>query len=226
MKPVFPALLFAIVLLAGCLTNDEPAEKSIFPLAVGNTWSYIDSTYHGDDSVTLDSTHMTVTGTRLVVLAAGEQTVYLLNVRDRNTGLPSAYTQWVQDRADGQYNVGAEQEGTSFVFETLHLKHPAENGERYPTHFLDFRREGDSLVPVLDTLEIEVVDTRHACVAPAGTFRCVKYRGWRPGGALHATGYYAPGVGFVGSEVVRTVGVNGDMREVKYHRRLASFTLH
>lgn len=226
MKTVFAASLFAVVLLAGCLPNDAPANKSIFPLAIGNSWTYVDSTYHGDDSVTVDSSHMTVTGTRRVDLAAGEQTVYLLNTRDRNTGLPSAFTQWVQDRADGQYTVGAEQEGSSFVFETLHLKYPAENGERYPTHFLDFRREGDSLVPVLDTLEIEVVDARHACAAPAGKFRCVKYRGWRPGGVLHATGYYAPGVGFVGSEVVRAVEVGGVAHEVRYHRRLATFTLY
>ena len=221
--------------LAGCafdgLFGDaKKPSVSILPLAVGNSWSYVDSAYYRDadgatDSIVVDSAFQGITGTRTVTLAAGPSTVYLSNALDRVTRRPVGLTTWLQDRADGNHTVGIEQGDASFTRETLHVKHPAAAGERYPTHFLEFRIEDDALVPLVDTVEIEVVDVHRTCAVPAGTFACVQYRGWRPGGVLHATGYYAPGVGFLGSEIVRTENHGGTEREVVRVRRLTAYTL-
>lgn len=219
------AILSAVSLGACLFPDDDAPVKAIVPLAAGNTWAYVDSAYYGGDSITLDSTHIDVTGTRPVALSGGLQTVYLWNIRNRATGLPGALTLWLQNRADGNYTVGAEQDTASFVFETRHVKYPAVTGERYGTFFLSFRAEEGGLVPAIDTIETEVVNADSVCTVPAGTFRCVHYRGWRPGGILHADAWYAPGVGFLGSKAVRTTNVNGTDRQVAFIRRLASYTL-
>lgn len=220
--------------LGGCSPGDlfggaEKKPASILPLAVGNTWSYVDTVYYrgggAPDSIVVDSFFQGITGTRAVALAAGTSTAYLSRALDPATRQPFGPATWLQDRADGNHTVGIEQGEATFTFETLHVKYPAVDGERYPTHFLEFRDDGGTLVPLVDTVEIEVVDTRHACTVPAGTFACVKYRGWRPGGVLHATGYYAPGTGFLNSETVRTEIHDGTERTVTRVRRLTAYAL-
>lgn len=189
----------------------------------------MDSAYFGGDSVSAESTSIAITGTRTVSLAGKSRTVYLWNVRTPE-GQPGAVTLWLQNRRDGNHTVGAQQDTASFAFETLHLKYPAKAGDRYPTYFLSFRTETAggqaTLVPVLDTLEIEVVNPDSTCVLPAGTFPCVHYRGWKPAGVLFADTYYAPGVGFLGSTLLRTIAVNGADREVTIVRRLVSYSLN
>jgi hypothetical protein len=224
-----PALLAALslpVFFSACVFGDDaPPREPIVPLAIGNTWAYVDSAYVGSDSVTVDSTRIDVTGMRTVTVGGMERTVYVWNVRDRATGQPGALSLWLRDAADGNYTVGAVQDTASFLFETLHVKYPAVRGERYPTQFLSFRADGGALIPVVDTVEIEVVNLDTTCVTPAGSFACVHYRG-RDSGILFADAYYAPGIGFLGSESRDTVPVNGTLRPRLFTRRLAAYTLH
>jgi hypothetical protein len=215
-----------LLLLASCLFEGEKgARKAIVPLAVGNVWSYVDSTYHRSDSITVDSSRTAITESLTVSLGGSDQTVYLSRSVSPVTGQAGSLATYLQDRSDGNHTVGAAQDGAVFLQEVLHVAWPARKGRRYPTWFLSFRSENGALVPVIDTLEIEIADARHVCTVPAGTFPCVQYRGWR-GTFLHATAYYAPGVGYLGSEVVRTVEVNGTPREIVYAHRLKAFTLY
>jgi len=195
------------------------------PLAVGNSWDYVDSAYYGPDSVGLDSTHIDVPGARTVVVGGDTQTVYLWNVRDRATGLPGALTLYVANRRDGEHTLGAARDTAEFLFGTLHVKHPGKRGERYVTHFLDLQPQGDGYAPVIDTVEIEIAVPDTTCVTPAGTFACTEYRG-RRAGTLFARTWYAPGVGYLGSETTRDVAVNGLTRHDVFRKRLVSYTLH
>jgi hypothetical protein len=221
-----PSVSVCGLLLTACLFDGgKGARKAIVPLAVGNTWHYVDSAHFGNDSVSVDSSRNAITGTRVISPGGKAQTVYLLNSLDPVTGQPRAGSAYLQDRSDGNYTMGAAQDGAEFLTEVLHLEHPAQEGHRYPTWFVSFRAENGALVPVIDTLEIEVVDADLTCSVPAGTFACVKYRGWRDT-VLHATAYYAPGVGYLGSEQIRTIEVNGTPREILITSRLRAFTLH
>ena len=112
-----------------------------------------------------------------------------------------------------------------FVFETLHVRYPAVRGARYPTQFLSFRAEAGALIPVVDTVEIEVVNMDSTCTVPAGTFACVHYRG-RAHGEVFADAYYAPGVGYLGSTTVASRTVGGADQIVVSARRLAAYILH
>jgi hypothetical protein len=220
------ALILLSLPLAGCLLRpgDGPVRKPIRPLAVGNAWIYVDSGYYGDDSIGIDSTRVDVLGTRRLAFDGDTQTAYLLNTRDRAAGKPGALTTYVQDRPDGEHTLGAARDTASFLFETLHVKHPGKRGERYVTFFPDLRLEGETWVPVLDTVEIEVAVPDTVCVVPAGTFACTEYRG-RRAGVLFARTWYAPGVGYLGADTWRTLEVNGESRLATFHKRLAYYVL-
>jgi hypothetical protein len=226
-----PAAGMAVALfLTACVVGEPPTRVvPILPLAAGNTWDYTDSIYDGDEPLRLDSLRVSITGTRRATIAGRERTVYLWNVHEQAGNTPGALSLWLENRANGNYTLGAQQETASFAFETLHLKYPAAAGDRYPLHFLSFQVEetdGDPrLAPLIDTLEAEVVSVSETCVTPAGTFACVHYRGWRPGGVLHADSWYAPGVGWLGSETTRALSDGGTPRTVRIRRVLRSYVL-
>src|SRR5690606_15299903 len=128
----------------------------------------------------------------------------------------------VENRADGHYTVGAEQDTARFTRETLHVKYPAMAGERYATAFLSFRDSAGHLLPALDEVEIEVVRTDTTCTVPAGTFDCIHYRG-RRAGMVFADSWYAPGIGWLGSLAVRRDTLDGIPRDITARRVLRAY---
>lgn len=216
----------AALLLSGCLLpQDSPEPADITPLAVGNTWVYVDSAYYGDDSVVVSTGENSILGTREVQVEGETHTVFLSNGHAVG-GPPSPVSTYVKNVGHSNYSFGAEQDTARVVGKVLHLEYPTRKGRRYPTYFYGFAEREGRLVPVVDTIQIEVVDPRHACVVPAGAFPCVQFRGYFPNGDLFATAYHAPGVGPLGSEIVRTQLVGDALREVRFVRRLVSYTLH
>jgi len=220
--------------LSGCLFENGSAPKvapHLVPLAVGNTWIYLDSTRtqtDGPDSIATDSSLLAIIGTRIVTYEGVTDTVFLENALRRPSETPSARFTYVRNGPHGYYTHGYA-DGSAEVFDkVLHVKYPAVTGERYPTWFVSLR-PGDSVgaapVRVRDSLEIEVVNADTVCNVPAGRIRCIHYRGWRPGPVLHADAYYAPGLGFVGSIVTRTHVIGGADRTVTTLRWLAAYSL-
>jgi hypothetical protein len=210
----------------GCLGTGTTAEpEDIFPLAIGNTWVYADTIRYSEDSVTFSTNEIKITGTRALIVDGNPMTVFLSNGRMQG-GAPSAFSAYVANIGHSNFNFGGEQDTARFMDRVLHLEYPTRAGRRYPTRFYAFRSEDGRLIPVVDTIDIEVVDPHHACFVPAGRFTCVQYRGYRPDGALFATAYHAPGVGYLGYEIRRMETVGDSLREVRYTRRLASYTLH
>jgi hypothetical protein len=221
-----------ILTLTGCVIDEPELQRPqmIVPLAVGNTWDYTDSIYEGDAPVRLDSLRVSIAGSRRVNIGGVNQKVFLWNVHEQTGNTPSPLSVWMQNRQSGNYTMGAQQDTASFSFETLHLKYPSLAGERYPIHFLSFTTTGaDSslrYIPVIDTLEALVVNPSDTCITPAGTFPCVHYRGLRPGGIIHADSWYAPGIGWLGSETFRDVFDGTEIVMVRVRRVLRSYSLH
>jgi hypothetical protein len=213
-------------LLGGCLfTQDSPEPADILPLAVGNTWIHVDSVYYGGDSITVSIAETSILGTRDVMVEGKTHTVFLSNSHAVG-GAPAPFSAYVKNIGSSNYNFGGELGTASVVGKVLHLEYPTRKGRRYATYFYGFAEREGGLVPVVDTIGIEVADPAHTCSVPAGTFACVQYRGYFPNGDLFATAYHAPGVGPLGSEIVRSQLVGDSLREVRFIRRLVSFTLH
>jgi hypothetical protein len=224
--PLHIASWAGFLLLAGCLfPGDDPEPDDITPLAVGNTWVYVDSAYYGGDSIVVSTGETSILGTREVLIEGEAHTVFLSNSHAVG-GPPAPISTYVKNIGHSNYTFGAERDTARVVGKVLHVEYPTRKGRRYPTYFYSFAEREGNLVPIVDTIEIEVVDPRHTCVVPAGTFSCVQFRGYYSNGDLFATAYHAPGVGPLGSEIVRTQLVGDTLREARFVRRLVSFTLH
>jgi hypothetical protein len=210
----------AALSLSACLFEGGDAPAPVVPLAVGNAWTYAESTFQDGLLTETWSSETSITGKRVL---EGGPTVFVQNTRNRFTLDPGTYSAYVNNVGASHYTYGAEEHGVSVRHETLHVKWPAKRGERYFTQFVGV----DTLnaEPVLDTLEIEVVTPDTTCATLAGTFACVHYRGYR-GGSVYADTWYAPGVGYLGSEIRRFAQRNGALQESRHVKKLASYTLY
>jgi hypothetical protein len=215
-------VLAAALPLAACLFDArDGATPPIVPLALDNAWTYAESTFQDGVLTETWSSETSITAKRAL---EGGPTVFVQNTRNRFTLAPGPYSVYVNNVGASHYTYGAEEHGVSVRHETLHLKWPAKRGERYLTQFVGV--DTLSAEPVLDTLEIEVVNPDTACATLAGTFACVHYRGYRLDGSVYADTWYAPGVGYLGSEVRRFVQRDGGLRESRHVKKLTSYTLH
>ena len=228
--PLRAALLFmtAGALLSGCFTDNEKQTPvaDIVPLAVGNTWVYVDSVFYRPDSVGTGSTEVNIVGKRSVANGSDSVTVYLLNVKNIFSGNPGPLNVYVRNVGHSNYTYGAEETGASFIDVSQHLRWPAKKGDEYFTHFVGFKTENGNRVPALDTIKVVVVNPDTTCSAPAGTFKCIHYQGYRLDGTLLADTYYAPGIGSLASESSRLILVNDSVRSVRSVKKLVSYTLH
>jgi hypothetical protein len=226
MKLLRSLSFFLPLFISGCLFEKENAEPLvIFPLALGNTWIYVDSNYYGNDSITTSWTETSIIGTKEVTLDGSPQTVFLANSHEVGAA-PAAFSNYVLNVGQSNYNCGAELETARVTGKSLHLEYPTQNGRRYATTFYNFTVAMGVLLPALDTIDIEVIETRGTCTVPAGTFACVHYRGFRRDGTVYADAFHAPGVGYLGFEITRRAPVEDSLREIRSVRRLVSYTLH
>jgi hypothetical protein len=219
------------VFLAGCLFSKEtPEPKDIVPLAVGNTWVYVDSTVFSPDSVITNTSEVNVIGTRRVVApgsgGADSVTVFLGNTKNVGTGQPGTVSLYWRTVGHSHYTYGAEETGAAFMDITPHVIWPAKAGDTHLTHFTGFQTVNGNRVPALDTIEIRMINPDTVCVVPAGTFACVHLQGYRLSGTLFADAYYAPGVGNLGNEQRSSVLIGDSLRTVRVVKKLTSYTLH
>ena len=230
MKLPWRAVAFSSILsaaMAGCIfTKEGPEPRDIVPLAVGNTWIYVDSAVYGPDSVVTGSSEANIVGTRTLAVGADSVTVFLLNAKNPLDGQPGPQNTYVRTLGHSNYTYGAEEAGAAFVDITPHVRWPAKAGESNFTHFVGFRTVDGNRLPALDTINILVVNPDTACIVPAGTFRCVHYQGYRLDGTLFADAWYAPGIGSLGNELRRTILVGDSLRTVRFVKKLTAYALH
>ena len=173
-KYLFFALLAFIIF--GCgdnNTNPDNSSKEIYPLAVGNSWSYQVMSYHGankNDVIILDTVTVTIIDK---ININGEEWFY-----GSNNG--KKLNQILTIRKDGIWEINF-QDSTKINsdFATMTLK--------YPTFINDRVSSKDGLQTVSLNSEI---------TTPLGIFSCIKYVDVNE--PSHAM-FYSPGIGFIKS---------------------------
>ena len=193
------ALLLVIAVLCGCDDDDEvtnpPAAKSLWPLKVGNEWTYENQVLDPAGAVLQYDTTVFQVAKDTVVEGATWYILTLNGARDSEV-LPC------RSRSDG---VWAWDGASAFLF----WKYPA--------------AVGDSWIILTDTAAIEAVG--ESVTVPAGTFTCVNYKwtGSRDPDRVYQYHYMSPGVGRVKSdEYYKTAG---DFVYVHFRDLLISYSL-
>lgn len=224
----FPLLIaLTAAFCTSCFMDGDPEIKDIVPLQVGNTWTYVDTVFYGPDSLETDSSQVTVSEAKVVHFENEDHLVYLKHQKNPATGVSSALKEYDKVDQHSLYTYGAEQDTVQVLDKSLHVQYPTQKGNRYQTHFLGFAPMDGTLKPVIDTVDITVLNTDTLWSGPAGTFsHCIHYMGKRVRGNWSAHAFYAPGIGYLGAETSDSNLVDGKWQTVLSKSALKSYSLY
>ncbi len=187
-KYLFLAFCFAIISCKNSTDTGTQSQGVIMPLAIGNTWIYLDNGY--------DSNGHLIVPSRLDTLLINDTITYGKDV----LYIPQNRKIYYYNKTDGlsiRYNFAPE--------ETLFAKYPAKAGDifRHDSYILTKESSPDPLG--LAAADYIVSSTTESVTVPAGTFICYKYNADYYDTTKHQlldryNTYYAPNVGMIKSE--------------------------
>ena len=197
----------------------------IVPLAVGNYWEYIDSTFFNDTLFVVDTAKLGITGKINIEYQGNNYDVFYWNWFNTNINPPQPEpTKWlIRNQADGLWEYGMLNDTDTLLLQNLSLKFPVNIGDTWPIMAYSIT---DTNISVSDTLTMECLDIDKEYITPSGTFQCYVYKyQWvilksYKGNFIHpfnhndpiynhpytksdtfsVLGYFAPNVGLVGQE--------------------------
>lgn len=219
----FIVLIISGVLLLSCekdngLIVNSPFQVAnfndkIIPFAVGNQWTYVDST----NGVSPYTTVLGIIGVTDTIYQGRPYKAYHWNWLNGPNFQPSDITWYMANGPDGVLNFGGICSSGSFmVAKSLYVKYPVQAGETWNRLDIYFQFSGS--FAVMDTTLMTVVSTDEILVTPAGTFHCIVYSS-----QFYTTtyrDYYALNIGWVGRVAKSPSGI------VSYKKLLKSFQLN
>lgn len=203
---ILPFLIFAILsgLFLSCETDNGPLSSGQFkiadydaglvPLAVGNRWTYIDSSFHSG-SVSVSHSLVGIIGDTNIQYQSQSYKVYLENWMDYTTQKHNDLSWLKANCPEGLYCFGGIGPKGGFVAaKSLYAKYPARTGEIWNKMNIVFTF-ADSAFMVWDTTLAVVESTVEMFETPAGRFRCYVYTSHWVGFTFRE--YYAVNIGLV-----------------------------
>lgn len=190
------------VLLLSCEKDNGPLASSpfrqmnfnenIIPLAVGNQWVYIDSTFGG--SIYVDSTCYCIIDKGVVEYQSRSYRVFYRAVLDYAT-LEFSDLSWLFANTSDGINCfgGVNSQGNSFLTKTLFLKYPVNVGDTWNELSICYR---DNEFWICDTIARTVVSVDELFMTPAGNFHCCVYSRLFENDTV--LDYYSVNIGHVG----------------------------
>ncbi|MBI5323749.1 MAG: hypothetical protein HZB41_00430 [Ignavibacteriae bacterium] len=198
LKTTFTIVL--IFLIYGCGdsgTDSNDSKNEIWPLAVGNTWTYFVYSYHRYNKDTVkqyDTITHYVSGKKTI---AGEDWYFVTSVGRRPNMI-------FTNRKDGLW-------GYEFKDSTNINVDSAKLGFKYPTYLNETHPN--------DSDGIKTISLNSAVITPAGKFNCIKYIYIkRPSEEI----YLCPGVGLIKTEQITHINTNVTPPDTIWIRTLLS----
>jgi hypothetical protein len=227
-----------VALLFACAKKEEPlpaASTGLVPLKVGNSWTYIDSTFNSNGFGSSDTSLLKITGSKTITWQGKPYLVFLWTWV--NPIFPQ-YSFFAGNESDGLYFFGGTNGHTDYVIaKSLFGKFPVTEGESWMYERIGYGLH-DSSFYVDDTLPVQCISVGFPFKTAAGTVSSFVYRETDTGpvmlsplrtglaGFTDATGstmqthnYFNPAIGFVG--MVKTF--NGELR---FRKTLLSYHLN
>ncbi len=181
-------LLFVISACSNRGTDSGISDDQIVPVAVGNSWSYMELPAAGFSGDTIVYTLIITKDTMMTLNIGG-----IINIGRwfRVTGLAGIPPTYYADRSDGNWMTFFINDGLNIIpVISLVAKYPASIGDTYTRLYPPPINTGSQ--------NVEVISTGASVTVPAGTFSCVGYRmTLLSDGRRQADAYYSLGVGLV-----------------------------
>lgn len=236
LPPRISSILFGFVFLLlfvlGCQKNETPVGNEenqtavLVPLAVGNQWSFIDSTFSAANGafVGRDSSRLGITGSTSIQHQGASVEVFYWNWANPRTGVAYDYKWLTRNEPDGRYLYGGQSsKGTYVLGKFLSERHPVTAGQTWQNIRIVYR-SSDSTFAVGDTVQMSCRAVDEQFTTLVETFKCVVYSYQQTvtttgGTTIRETCvYYAPNIGYVG-----LVGYTNGVRDFK--KTLSSYKL-
>lgn len=195
-------LIISALLLLSCENDNGPSSSGQFkiadydaglvPLAVGNRWTYIDSSF-SNGQVSTFNTVLGISGTSNIQYQSQPYTVYHWNWLNPVTLEPGKIAWLMANGPEGVYDFGGRTaQGDTVMAKNLYVKFPARLGETWKR--VEILNAGSYII-LGDTLVVTVVSTNEVLDTPAGKIRCYVYSSQR--GSLNVLEYYSVNMGYV-----------------------------
>ena len=226
-------IVFAAVLgLISCTNSVDsdrsttPVKKSICPLAVGNYWLFIDSSFT-DTIPTVDTSKVGISESISFKFNNLDYNVFCWNWYTLPGNTPRDYKWLYVNDSSGLWNIGCISASDTLLKTSLKLKYPITvNGDNSWAYYKIEHNSTDNNFILSDSLAMTCKSTNAMYSTPAGTFSCYMYhyernmyRATRHGGINEDKFideeknnyrgeqtpadiylYYAPDIGYVGYE--------------------------
>jgi len=176
---VFLAILMMSILPlvhGGC--DDEgivsPGSPNLFPLSIGNHWSYVQSSYMSGQVVSTDSFRLDIFRDMVVLTDEGLYQVMVRTLTDLSTNTPRDDEWLFWNGGDGLYLMGGRTSSDSIFVKLFLLKNPALSGDTWQVPRLVYYFYSGQF-GIQDTLVYDCFATNEEMVTLVGTFTCTVF---------------------------------------------------
>ncbi len=149
-------------------TEIKPIKKVICPLAVGNYWTYIDSSI-GFYNYQADTSKLEITGKTNINFGNQVIEVFFWNWINLKTKIPEDWKWLNRNEDNGLWTYGILSSTDTLLLKNLDIKYPIELNESWKSVLIYDNYK------VSDTLTITCIDTEEPFKTPLGIFYCYVY---------------------------------------------------
>jgi len=191
----------------------SPRPSVIMPLAVGNTWTYLDSVTISGSTHTYDA-QISVAAETTLTIQSRDYAAFKVEEVDSLINKEKT-TRFLMNDFDGLWTLGIRCTGNLSTLQFISAKYPAEVGDTWTSAYVRcIMGSGGVLGPGV----AECTNTGSVYDVPAGAFTCYSiHEHPEPAGAYDIYWYFAPNVGMVAMDLYSAGTV--------IKRRLVSYSL-
>ena len=186
-KQIFFLIVIGTIFSSCAKEKNETDTSVIFPLNVGNVWSYVDTTFHYN-------TH------EIEVGSSSMRFDYFYTVGDFSGYSPISVVKgnpvtFLNSDSDGNLEEYLFQ-SDSLIFSTIHFKKNAEKGDKWKFKTADYIN-GDYTKVTISESEMECIVSDTTISTPKGKFVCKGYKSSPNGGRDTFISYLSENIGLI-----------------------------
>ena len=202
--------LLGFVVFLGCNKDNNPINENdntintIIPLKVGNSWTFVDSTFtENGDFANADTTQLKIIGKTNINYLGQNVEAYYWNWTDMSSGQPTEMSALCANDNYGLKFYGGRYLDSNIVLgNLLFLKFPTTVGESWNNPELSFR--SDSLFYIADTNIVSCIFVDEKLKVAQETISCYVYKYYNERGDNYL--YFAKNIGYIGC-IIKANGV-------------------
>lgn len=193
-----------LLFFSGSKAQSVPGRNALIPLAVGNSWSYVDTVFGNTTGEVLETSSLTIRipNSQIITYKGQQHVVYCVV-----SPMTSSDSRYFWNDVEGLFAVELKKECQTKDINSNQLLC------RYPCAINDTWTLGECLCDDKPKSnqekgeKIECIATNELITTPAGSFHCIVTRSSEDNQNSHLLTYYCPGVGIIAFKQQKDNGI-------------------